>query len=281
VTKFRIQDLEAPGWVVLLSLTASWPVVRQGDELLGDFRLAAKALRLRGVLEGLRQRLIDARPGYLDGVKLVVVNQLNALQADRIGAALLAAPETGRRLAAGVAQQISAELVQALNALQTEAYRRMVNDDLVDQLRRDEARRPAWMTEEQPIDAVRAALVKAGRRQTLWRRVRGGSAELFEIPSVPATEPRLVGSITLDGSIVSIVDRSRRFALQGACKASATVKKLEIGARSFACQVDDAALFARIRSLPPGQSLSLQVDVADSIVHGGELRREFRVTGLG
>ena len=66
-----------------------------------------------------------------------------------------------------------------------------------------------------------------------------------------------------------------------AAAASATVKKLEIGARSFACQVDDAALFARIRSLPPGQSLSLQVDVADSIVHGGELRREFRVTGLG
>ncbi|EHR69317.1 hypothetical protein BurJ1DRAFT_0427 [Burkholderiales bacterium JOSHI_001] len=279
-SKFKIQDLEAPGWQVLVSLTATWPVVRHGEDLLGDFRAAAKTFRLRAVLEGLRQCLLNAKPSHLEGVKLVVVNQLPGSTTDRIGAALLAAPEAGRRLGAGVAQQIGAEMAQALNALQSEAYRRTVNLDLVDELRRGDAERPAWMPKEQAIDPIRAALVRAGRRQTLWRRVRSASAEQFDIPLVPHTEPVVVGSIAVDGSIISVVDRTRRLSVQGACKASAVVRKLGISARTFSCQVDDQKLFARIRALPPGQSMTLEMDVVDVIAHGGELRRSCLVTGL-
>lgn len=279
-SKFKIQDLEAPGWQVLVSLAATWPVVRHGEDLLGDFRAAAKTFRLRAVLEGLKQCLLHAQPSHLEGVKLVVVNQLPGGFTDRIGAALLAAPEAGRRLGAGVAQQISAEIAQALNSLQSEAYRRMVNVDIVDELRRGDAERPSWMPREQAIDPTRAALVRAGRRQTLWRRVRSASAEQFDIPLVPPTEPVVAGSITVDGSIISVVDRTRRLSVQGACKASPVVKKLGISARTFSCQVNDPKLFARIRALPPGQSMTLEMDVVDVIAHGGELRRSCLVTGL-
>jgi hypothetical protein len=279
-SKFRVQDLELPGWQVLMSLTATWPVVRHGEDLLGDFRAAARTFRLRTVLEGLKQYLVAAKPAHLDGVKLAVVNQLPGSNSDRIGAALLAAPDIGRRLASGVAQQVSTELVQALNALQAEAYRRMSNLDIVDELRRGDAGRPGWMPREQAIDPIRAALVRAGRRQTLWRKVRSGSAEQFDIPAVLPTDPVVVGSITLDGSIISITDRTRRLLLQGACKASPVVKKLGISARTFACQVEDPRLFARVRALPPGQSMTLEVNVVDVVTHGGELRRSCQVTGL-
>lgn len=272
-SEFKIQDLEAPGWQVLVSLTATWPAIRHGEDLLGDFRTAAKTFRLRAVLEGLRQYLLSAKLNYLEGVKLVVVNQLPGSTTDRIGAALLAAPEAGRCLGAGVAQQIGAEVAQALNSLQSEAYRRTVNLDLVDELRRGEAERPAWMPKEQAIDPIRAALVRAGRRQTLWRRIRSASAEHFDVPLVPPTEPVVAGSITVVGSIFSVVDRTRRLSVQGACKASAVVKELGINARTFACQVNDPKLFSRIRALPPGQSMTLEMDVVDLIAYGGELRR--------
>ena len=176
---FKMQELESPGWQSIASLTASWSVVRHGDDLLGDFRAAAKTIRLRAVLEGLKQGLVNAKPAHLEGVKLAVLNQLPGSHTDQIGAVLLAAPETGRKLGAGVAQQIGADISQALNALQTEAYRRMVNRDLVDEYRPVEAQRPTWMPGEQPVDPLRAALVRAGRRQTLWRRIRGGAAEHF------------------------------------------------------------------------------------------------------
>lgn len=35
-----------------------------------------------------------------------------------------------------------------------------------------------------------------------------------------------------------------------------------------------------IRSLPPGQSMTLEMDAVDVIAHGGELRRSFLVTVL-
>ena len=280
MTAFKMQELESPGWQAIASLTANWSVVRHGEDLLGDFRAAAKTLRLRAVLEGLRQGLVNAKPGYLEGVKLAVLNQLPGSHTDQIGAVLLAAPETGRKLGAGVAQQISAEVSQALNALQTEAYRRMVNRDLVDEYRRVEAKRPAWMPGEQPVDPLRAALVRAGRRQTLWRRIRGGAAEHLDMPEVPPTDPKVMGTITLDGSIITITDRNRRLSLQGACKASPLVKELAIAARTFACQVEDAALFTRIRALPPGLSMTLEVEVVESIAFAGELKRTYAVTDL-
>lgn len=277
---FKMQELDAPGWQSIASLTASWSVVRHGDDLLGDFRAAAKTIRLRTVLEGLKQGLVNAKPAHLEGVKLAVLNQLPGSHTDQIGAVLLAAPETGRKLGAGVAQQIGADMAQALNALQTEAYRRMVNRDLVDEFRPVEAKRPAWMPGEQPVDPLRAALVRAGRRQTLWRRIRGSAPEHFDVPEVPPTDPKVVGAITLDGSIISTADRHRRLALQGACKASPVARKLGITARTFTCQVEDAALFARIRAVPPGQSMSLEVDVVEAIAFAGELRRTYAVTDL-
>ncbi len=277
---FKMQELESPGWQSIASLTASWSVVRHGDDLLGDFRAAAKTIRLRAVLEGLKQRLVNAKPSHLEGVKLAVLNQLPGSHTDQIGAVLLAAPEAGRKLGAGVAQQIGADIAQALNALQTEAYRRMVNRDLVDEYRPVEVKRPAWMLGEQPVDPLRAALVRAGRRQTLWRRIRGAAAEHFDVPEVPPTDPKVVGSITLDGSILTTADRQRRLTLQGACKVSPTARKLGIAARTFTCQVDDAALFARIRAVPPGQSMSLEVDVVEAIAFAGELRRSYAVTDL-
>lgn len=280
MTAFKMQELEAPGWQGIASLTTSWSVVRHGEDLLGDFRAAARTLRLRAVLDGLRQGLVNARPGYLDGVKLVVLNQLPGSHTDQIGAVLLAAPETGRKLAAGVAQQIGADVLQALNALQTEAYRRMVNRDLVDEFRTVDAKRPAWMPGEQPVDPLRAALVRAGRRQTLWRRIRGGAAEHLDVPEVPPTDPRVMGKITLDGSIITITDRNRSLSIQGACKASPLAKELGIAARTFACQVEDPGLFTRIRSIPPGQSMSLEVDVVESIAFAGELKRIYAVTDL-
>ena len=44
--------------------------------------------------------------------------------------------------------------------------------------------------------------MRAGRRQTLWRRIRGGAAEHFDVPEVPPTDPKVVGAITLDGAPV-------------------------------------------------------------------------------
>lgn len=107
---FNMQELESPGWQSIASLTASWSVVRHGDDLLGDFRAAAKTIRLRAVLEGLKQGLVNAKPAHLEGVKLAVLNQLPGSHTDQIGAVLLAAPETGRKLGAGVAQQIGADI---------------------------------------------------------------------------------------------------------------------------------------------------------------------------
>ena len=280
MTAFKMQELEAPGWQSIASLTASWSVVRHGEDLLGDFRAAAKAIRLRTVLDGLKESLVNAKPVHLEGVKLAVLNQLPGSHTDQIGAVLLAAPETGRKLGAGVAQQIGAEISQALNALQNEAYRRMVNRDLVDEYRPVDAKRPAWMPGEQPVDPLRAALVRAGRRQTLWRRIRGGAAEHFDVPEVPPTDPKVVGTITLDGSIISTADRQRRLALQAACKASPVATRLGIAARTFTCQVEDTVLFARIRAVPPGQSMSLEVDVVEAIAFAGELRRTYAVTDL-
>ena len=277
MTAFRMQELEASGWQGIASLTTSWSVVRHGEDLLGDFRAAARTLRLRAVLDRLRYGLVN-RPGYLEGVKLVVLNQLPGSHTEQIGAVPLVAPETGRKLGAGVAQQIGAEVLQALNALQTEAYRRMVNRDLVDEFRTVDAKRPAWMLGEQPVDPMRAALVRAGRRQTLWRRIRGGAAEHLDVPKVQPTDPRVMGRITLDGSIITITERHCRLSIQGACKASPLAKELGIAARTFVCQ--DPELFNCIRTIPPGQSMSLEVEVVESIAFAGELKRTYVMTGL-
>ena len=68
----------------------------------------------------------------------------------------------------------------------------MVNRDLVDEYRPVEAQRPTWMPGEQPVDPLRAALVRAGRRQTLWRRIRGGAP-----PRAPPAFGRLRSAMTL------------------------------------------------------------------------------------
>lgn len=279
-----MKELEKPGWQVVASLTATWPVLRLNDDVFGDFRAAAKAMLLHTVLESLRQPLVASKSDFVADVKLIVANHLPGPECGQVGAALLAAPVSGRRLGSGVAQRIGQEIVQALDALQAEAYQRMVslsataNADFVESQRDERCQRPTWMPKEAALDAGRAALVKAGSKQTLWRRIRGGSAVQFDIPAVPPTEPQIQGSIVMDGSIAALVDRSRKLTFEGACKASPLVRQLDINQRTFNCQVEDAALFARIRTTPPGQSISLEADVADCVIYGGELQRTFLVT---
>lgn len=272
-------DLESHGWQVLLSFTASWPVMRIGGDVFGDFRAAIKAMRLRAVLQRLLDQLIASKPD-LRGARLTVVNHLPADTVDRVGAALLAAPESGSRLPAGVAQRVASEFLQALNALQSEAYERTTNLDMVDQFRKDQALRPAWMGKAEAIDASRAALVRSGRRNALWLRVRDGATTQFDVPHVPTTRPIDAGAICLEGSIIAINDRSRRVIVQGACKTSAVVKRLKLTTRVYNAQIHDQDVFARLRVLPPDRAISFDVQVAESIVHGGELQRHFLIVGF-
>jgi hypothetical protein len=280
--KFAADQLSAPGWLQVIALTCSWSASKWEDDVVGLVNGAFKAQRgLRVVLEGLLALRLQANPELAQDTKIEVLDIWPGRHPDQMGVVLMALGSASRRQRAEMASSLGKDLLQALGAYREEAYKRLPGKDLVHEARSRRDARSDWMGPELPIDPLRAALIRAGRKRQIWSRLRSAKTELFEIPDVPPTDPVVSGRITVGGLIVQLNDADRTLKVSGTCKDSPATKALVISGRFFDCEMGEPQLYDTLRRAPPGKQFSFGLDVMDVIVDGGELRRGYRLAEAG
>jgi hypothetical protein len=279
--KFAVQDLGAPGWLQVITLTCSWAALRWEEDVVGLVGKGYKVQRdFRVILEGLWALRLKAKPELTQEAKVEILDIWPGRYVDQMGVVIMLLGSASRRQRAELATSLGKELMQALGAYREEAYARLPGKDLVHEARSRRDVRSEWMGKELPIDPLRAALVRAGRKCQVWTRLGSAKAELFEMPDVPPTEPVVSGHITVDGSVVELNDANKRLTVSGICKNSPAVKQLAISGRFFNCELADPRLYDAVRRAAPGKPFCFDVDVMDAIFDGGELRRSYRITDV-
>lgn len=273
-----VQDLSAPGWIQVIALLCSWQAIKRDDDVLGFVDGAYKVQRcLRTLLEGLLALRIKADSSLLEEAKIEIPDIWPGRTPDQMGVVLMLLSSASRSRRAELTQALGKDLIQALGALRDEAYARMPGKDLVHEARARRDARPAWMGPDLPVDPLRAALIRAGRKHQVWVKLGSARGELLEIPDVPPTDPVVSGRITVEGIIVQLNDADRTLKIAGSCKDSPVAHELTVMGRFFDCEVPETGLYDTLRRAAPGKAHVFELDVLDSIVDGGELRRRYRI----
>lgn len=274
-----LQTLAEAGWTPVLAILVGGAFVRAGSDTYGDFERTA--LRLRSASKLLRTLWADfakARDLQASTCASVVTGVLPGTQPDRIGVVLLLRGGNGKRAVTAVTADSAASLNSALLALRDEAHgwtrqREIVFGDAAP------GSRPEWLGPVSELDERRAALVRMGRQCLIWIQQRAASPEPLDVPDVPPSDPKMVGTVVVEGVVNRPDSGTRMVQLCGACRDGSAVSDLGIQGHVFECLVPGQGEFERVAAQMLIGRIACTLEVWDSVVHSGELRRTFRVVG--